>query len=585
MGNSVNKMNKLTVLFEKKAFQRKYWIQYALGFTAILFNFLIVYYFWAEKRNEENIQKIKQEILTSNESVMQLEKAKNSLLFSQENINKFLLNGESENLEAYLMGLRNMFDHVDSLSSLHYSDHVNSSLLVIDKNTLSQRVDYLKMQLDTLLKSHEEQMSFLNYSEFELKNFSLDKYIKDIKVETSIDVDELKKKNLFKRLSDALSGNISVQREVLNQVVTIDYPDGKIEGSIEDQLDVLFNRIKVFYLSEFSKFKENVQQSFSNNLEVQTFNSEVFSLSKLTLDELEESITLIGRMLDVELEENYKNNRRLNRSFILIFGILSIIMLIMLMFLTLQNFKNEKLILEANERIEKNLVFKNNVINMLGHEIRSPLAIIFIYGKRIRQMIKDKEVQEVFESLSFTTNSLNMLATQLLEYSKNQQQEQILKLVPVDLNSELTKILEVMGTLCENSGNQLVVENNIDKALDINIDLSKLHQLFYNLVGNASKFTEAGQISIRIDQENMGEKIRLNVQVKDSGLGMTPDQVDMLFSDDTTNQEKFNSHTFSYGIGLKLCKKLVQLFDGDLTVASEFQKGTEVNFYIDLTKV
>lgn len=203
-------MKTLTALFEKKAFQRKYWIQYALGFMAILFNFLIVYYFWAEKKNEENIQKIKQEILTSNESLIQLERAKSSLLFSQENINKFLLNGDSESLEAYFLGLKNMFDHVDSLSAMHYSENMNPSLLVIDKNTLVQRLEYLKAQLDTLFKNHEQKLSALNYSEFQLKGFNLDKYIKNIKVDTSLNVDELNKKNIFKRLTDAISGNISV---------------------------------------------------------------------------------------------------------------------------------------------------------------------------------------------------------------------------------------------------------------------------------------------------------------------------------------------------------------------------------------
>jgi signal transduction histidine kinase len=94
---------------------------------------------------------------------------------------------------------------------------------------------------------------------------------------------------------------------------------------------------------------------------------------------------------------------------------------ILIMFLTRIAFIYERKLNEANQQIKENLNFKNRILGMLSHELRSPLKIIDLFISRINKKTDDKNIKEYLKSISFTNNTLLIQANQILEYTKIRQ--------------------------------------------------------------------------------------------------------------------------------------------------------------------
>jgi signal transduction histidine kinase len=147
---------------------------------------------------------------------------------------------------------------------------------------------------------------------------------------------------------------------------------------------------------------------------------------------------------------------------------------ILIMILTRIAFIYERKLSKANKQIKENLNFKNRILGMLSHELRSPLKIIGIFINKINKKTDDENIKEYLKSISFTNNTLLIQANQILEYTKNQQVEN--KLIPVEFNlkNEIKSILTSIEPYIETRNNTFIVEENIDAKIVVNSDNTKL---------------------------------------------------------------------------------------------------------------
>lgn len=223
---------------------------------------------------------------------------------------------------------------------------------------------------------------------------------------------------------------------------------------------------------------------------------------------------------------------------------------------------------------------------MISHEIRSPLNIISIYSRGISRQIKDESLKESFKTIDFTTNSLSLLASQILEYSKNENVKIELNQSNFNLKEELNEILKGLTTLVESNGNNLVVNSSLKDDVFVNSDAVKIHQLLYNIVGNANKFTKKGIIKIDLNLQNFSdEKTNLFVEIKDNGIGIDNDDLKNIFDSYYQGVVSANVNNLGAGLGLNLCKELVELFNGEINVISKKDEGTTVCFNILLNRL
>jgi signal transduction histidine kinase len=115
-------------------------------------------------------------------------------------------------------------------------------------------------------------------------------------------------------------------------------------------------------------------------------------------------------------------------------------------------------------------------------------------------------------------------------------------------------------------------------------DVTKIHQLFYNIIGNANKFTENGIIEVLVTQKIISDfELECNVTIQDNGIGISRDELANVFNSfyQANNQ---NTRELGIGLGLNLCKEIVELFDGTIAIESQENEGTKVSFNIILTR-
>lgn len=129
----------------------------------------------------------------------------------------------------------------------------------------------------------------------------------------------------------------------------------------------------------------------------------------------------------------------------------------------------------------------------------------------------------------------------------------------------------------------MLINNSITEDILIHSDVVKIHQLFYNIVGNANKFTKKGQISVDVSLEKSAKNTqRLLVKVKDNGAGINEEDLKHIF--DSYHQGAISTEVknLGAGLGLNLCKEIIELFNGKIRVISKQNEETIVTFHLIL---
>ncbi|PKP14804.1 MAG: sensor histidine kinase, partial [Bacteroidetes bacterium HGW-Bacteroidetes-23] len=181
----------------------------------------------------------------------------------------------------------------------------------------------------------------------------------------------------------------------------------------------------------------------------------------------------------------------------------------------------------------------------------------------------------------FTTNSLLVMVNQVLDFSKNENTHLVLNKKEFDLESELNQMINNLSTLVENSGNVLEVQSNVNERSLVNSDATKIHQLLYNIVGNANKFTDNGIIKLTVNSQKINNKqYHLNFEVRDNGRGISETDLKIIFEGFYKGINSTQINDVGTGLGLNLCKEIVELFGGTITVDSKPMQGTKVAFTI-----
>ena len=227
---------------------------------------------------------------------------------------------------------------------------------------------------------------------------------------------------------------------------------------------------------------------------------------------------------------------------------------------------------EANEANTAKSKFLAN----MSHELRTPLNAIIGYSELLLEEAEDLKAESMASDLKRITDSgthLLNLINDILDISKIEAGRLELFLSQFEVSGVLELVKSVAMPLGEKNSNQVVFELASDLGAMYS-DETRLRQSLLNLISNACKFTENGTVTISANliETQKGESI--SFQVRDTGIGMTEEQLDKVFeefrqaSDDTTS--KFGGT----GLGLSITKVLVEMMGGELKVESEPEKGT-----------
>ena len=366
-------------------------------------------------------------------------------------------------------------------------------------------------------------------------------------------------------------------------MITLKHKKAPDASVMRKDLDSIFQLVNNYYTGEVKKIQVNAADKQNNTSEVYKMFSNLLIYSDGLMNIYESAIK--GSKADLEKEYNKQNSRNNRIRTNLIFGsmILMFIVSILIMLLTRIAFVYEKKLNIANAQIKENLNFKNRILGMLSHELRSPLKIIGLFINRINKKTDDAKIKEYLTFISFTNDTLLMQANQILEYTKNQAVEN--KLIPVvfNLKQEIQSILHSIEPYIETRNNRFIIIENINPDVVVYSDNKKINQVFMNILGNANKFTENGEISVHISTEMINENvISFTAKISDTGIGISKSDLEKIFEPYYQGVLSEDVDNLGAGLGLSLCKEIVELYDGSITVYSEMKRGTTVIFSINL---
>jgi PAS domain S-box-containing protein len=244
--------------------------------------------------------------------------------------------------------------------------------------------------------------------------------------------------------------------------------------------------------------------------------------------------------------------------------------------LTFLNRNLEKKVKERTADVEKLLKQKDEFIGQLGHDLKTPLTPLNILLPIIKEREQDPQLKELLEVIFHNVQYMKNLVIKTLALAQLNSPNTQLLLQDIDLSLQIRDILDLQTTL--SAGKNIFFENNIQKETIVQVDLLQIRELFDNLISNAVKYSREDEVKITLDAKEIDDFIV--VSVKDTGIGLEPDQIIHVF-DEFYKADSSRHDLESTGLGLPICKRIVEKHGGRIWVESQ-GKGKGSTFFFTL---
>ncbi len=226
---------------------------------------------------------------------------------------------------------------------------------------------------------------------------------------------------------------------------------------------------------------------------------------------------------------------------------------------------------------------RRELVSDLTHELRTPLTVLRGY---LEELAADRieATPEVYQQLAKETKRLERLINDLQELSKAEAGYLPIKLQSVNLHPLLASLVQKFSDQLLEDGPILRLECP-DSLPSVRADIDRVEQVLVNLLGNALTYTETGSITIRVwtESESANNRLaRMWIAVADTGIGIAPEDLPHVFERFWRAEKSRNQHTGGTGIGLAICKRLVELQGGQIEVKSQLGQGSTFQFYLPL---
>ena len=237
---------------------------------------------------------------------------------------------------------------------------------------------------------------------------------------------------------------------------------------------------------------------------------------------------------------------------------------------------------KAKYAAKKANLAKSEFLANMSHEIRTPMNAITGLSQLLLDTSLSQQQKNYLQKIYNSSKSLLGIINDILDYSKIEAGKLGLEEIDFSLEETLHTLASLFCLRAEEKGVELFTEIIPTTPMMINGDPLRFGQVLSNLVGNALKFTEEGEIYVKIEQISSNDKEWLYCSVRDTGIGMTEAQIEQLFRSfsqaDTSTTRKYGGT----GLGLTISKRLVELMGGEIGVESVFGKGSNFFFSIPL---
>ena len=239
----------------------------------------------------------------------------------------------------------------------------------------------------------------------------------------------------------------------------------------------------------------------------------------------------------------------------------------------------EAVMREARDLAERVARARSSFLANMSHEIRTPMNAVLGFVELILDTELTVEQRRALELVRSSSEALLMILNDILDYSKIEAEHLELESIPFDLSKVVHATASLLAVRAREKHLELLAEIAPDVPRAVRGDPTRLRQVLMNLIGNAIKFTDEGEVVVSVDASTAGGgQAQVRFAVRDTGIGIAPENVASVFQEFTQADSTMTRRYGGTGLGLAISQRLVRLMGGELAVESTVGTGSVFSF-------
>lgn len=269
-----------------------------------------------------------------------------------------------------------------------------------------------------------------------------------------------------------------------------------------------------------------------------------------------------------------------------LFSFTTLILLLTALFVLFSYLKKSRIyqsaLSEASEKAEKLARAKEQFVANVSHELRTPVNAIYGLTEQLLQKNKNNDNKEMISIVFKSAGHLKNIVNDTLDFSKIQSGKISFESVPFSPFALFEEIYTLQKYEADEKGIPVYLNWQGEKPETLIGDPLRLKQILINLISNAVKFTEKGEVKIQVFcSATYGKRYQLEIQIADTGIGMKKSDIGLIFDEYVQIKNETGKKYSGTGLGLSIVKKLVEMQNGEIKVESKSGKGTTVTVILN----
>ncbi|HXE83543.1 MAG TPA: response regulator [Gemmatimonadales bacterium] len=238
----------------------------------------------------------------------------------------------------------------------------------------------------------------------------------------------------------------------------------------------------------------------------------------------------------------------------------------------------EAVMRDARDLAERVAHARSTFLANMSHEIRTPMNAVLGFVELILDTELSVEQRRALELVRSSSEALLMILNDILDYSKIEAEHLELESIPFDLSKVVHATASLLAVRAREKHLELLAEVAPDVPRAVRGDPTRLRQVLMNLIGNAVKFTEEGEVVVSVNASIREGQAQVRFAVRDTGIGIAPENLASVFQEFTQADSTMTRRYGGTGLGLAISQRLVRLMGGQLAVESAIGTGSVFSF-------